>query len=114
MKATTDASTRPTQTTMMSKSPNSMPRHESSHERRASSTGKSALTRAASGLTRSRRARRSVTGGGLAGQHALLDHLVGPDQHRRRDRDRISRGVHGDKIAYVKARQPSRSASASG
>src|SRR5713101_6573182 len=53
--------------------------------------------RAASSVTRSRRPRRSVTGGGLASQHALLDHLIRPQQHRRRDREpeRLG-GLHVD------------------
>ena len=57
-----------------------MPRHEFSQERSAPSTGRPASTRAASSVTRSRRPSWSVTAGGLAGQHALLDHLVRSEQ----------------------------------
>jgi hypothetical protein len=62
----------------MPRSTSPIPRHEFSHKRRAPSTGISAFTRAASSVTRSSRPRRSVTGRGLAGQHALFDHVVRP------------------------------------
>src|SRR3989442_2015491 len=42
--------------------------------------------RAASSVTRSKRPRRSVTVGGLAGQHAVLNHFIRPQQERLRDR----------------------------
>ena len=45
----------------MPRSTSPIPCHEFSHERRAPSTGRSASTRAASSVTRSRRPRRSVT-----------------------------------------------------
>src|SRR5207245_1174491 len=60
--------------------------HEASRTPRAAHPARmSAVVTAVIMKRHQRRPRRSVTGRGLAGQHALLDHVVRPQQHRLRN-----------------------------